>query len=411
MRVVFVLLLAIAFPAESGWKQACVHYLQTLHQEAETEKYGRIIGYSLRAILKDHKPEEIPPELVGIPERRGLGFLFLYLPPEKPNRWIAWLTPTLQYPVHLVTRAAFGQAYSLSPTGPLSYYVIRPAVHGATKAVFGKTKEFTLGMNILIGGVIAATLYDKLVDAPFREAVANSIVEEIPKHGEAWKFLEESDFRYAEVAEAERSGAVSERDAQVLAFIRNRYWAIYYSFMRDEYEALPSEKAREHFLEFPAFYPIRAFVEEGIPKHPYYSYAPDFEAKLSPQQTDGLIQVTVWKLALEEGVAKWFQKGMPEVAGELTAEERVMREFLNSPYAKAVLAFHRRGKIPAEKVLRALQEDIHWQGQFRSWTVLRLVRLKVVDGEPTSEVLTLKEIRLETLHDLGKQSRSANAFP
>jgi hypothetical protein len=389
---------------KTTWRGKCSAFLLRFHQEAETEKYGRLFGYPLRAALKDHRPTPRPPGLEGIPERRWLGFLVLHIPPEKASRWFSWLTPNFQLPVQAATRAIYGAAYDISLFGPFSYYLLRPALHATTRWVFGKPKEMTIGLNIVLGGMLAAFIYDKAIDSPFRGKVADKIVADIPRHADRWVPMVEGDYRFRDIARGRESETLTERDAHELAFIRNRYYAMYYGYMRDSYSTAQRAEAREWLLLFPAFHAIKKLMEEGIGKHPYYFELEGFQSEISPEQVDALVDLTVWKLGMDEAISVWVRDGMPAPAGLEGAEGRTLGSFLEEPFAQALLELHQRGVLSDDQLRFRLQEEIHWQGKFRWWEICRVGRWKLVGAQVTDQVLNIVDTRKQTMREIGRQN-------
>lgn len=397
-----LLALFLGQPSEAGWKKSCVAYFSKLHQEAEVERYGYALGYTIRALFKDPEPLPVSDGTQAVPQRRWLGFLSLHVPPEKINRWLAWFTPNLQAPLHYLTRAMYGNAYSFSATGPLSYHLLRPTIRETTRYVFGRPKEFTLGVNILLGGIVAAALYDFVIDEPFQQAVIDKILKDIPKHADELRPMIESDYRFGDIRKGLASKKLTEKEALELAFIRNHYYAKYYAFMRDEYPHMEKEAARGWLMQFPAFHPIADIKEKGVGRHPYYFYKEEFQPAVTKEQADKLVDLTVWKLNMDQGVAEWVSKGMPDPGKMEAAQARTLGAFLDEPYAQALTELHKRGRLSAPQLQQSLQEDLHWQTKFRWWETLNLGRLKLENGEVTDEALTLKDVRKETLRELAK---------
>ncbi len=133
--------------------------------------------------------------------------------------------------------------------------------------------------------------------------------------------------------------------------------------------------------------------------HPEFYQRTDFrfegERVPTPQSTHQITEIAHLRIMTQNQI-----KNLIENTGSINPA--LKESFFNDPFIKSLLKLREEGKLSTEEVEYWAGNNIEWKSRFKQWKILKATPLQRINGEVTSEPLTLEIIEHEQLQMINK---------
>lgn len=300
-----------------------------------------------------------------------------------------------------VTRRLYGKPHDFTPLRGLIHTTFNRPTRFISQRFTGVKREPTLpftGFAFLAG--IATT--GLAIDAYYVDKLEDHAKAHIESNPEKWNDLIENDYAYHDIWELRQSGKITAAEAREMAYNRYHHLKNYYAYVAEHGEEVA--QSGQQFFGNPLYAEPSKLMLNGIMLGPGYRTLPGYDQYPPSDVVEELFHLQTALLTSYQVIHLYVNE--PEKFSALAAERDapdLVVGLSEDPFVKEMKTHYTEGKLTARQLQFRLQEDAYWRMKFAQWSLLRVEKLKKVDGRYTNTPLTLEDIQNESRSDLEKR--------
>lgn len=386
--------------ADNSWQLKCSTLLSSavsatqrtsVKLKEKAQAYGAEVKSTrgLRLVLKD-SPE--------IQEATKWGGLVTYSEPSLRSGISGYLSSILQFVPKKIGEYVWGnQNYRFTPFRGVYNRAVRNPIRSVSQRYLGRQKDLTALVHFPLVIMLSMLAYAQ-VDAVYSGALHNQVEAQISTYANEYDSAIQSDFRFNRVKQLLVTGKITKEDARREAYLISLAYTQYYKYRDTNGEASTLQSEMDlinHYL----FAHLKKVVQDGVSEADGFYIPQSAIGKISDEQTLRLFEVN-HLLYLKYQLIIEMVSGNGSLLNAASNNSKVsdiINDIMSDPFYRTLYELHEQKRISADQFQSLLQENVYWQTKFLEWQIVGVTKLKKVNGQYTSEPLTISDIQSEML--------------